>query len=83
MAQPSPIPIAFAAKTLRNIPKNVYENDFTFIVGEAHYRCPSFVASLLSPRICGLQASDPTIRDFEIATKDPNGFFESILNLRF
>jgi hypothetical protein len=73
--------IALSAKGLGNLPRNVYEDDFTFIVGDTRYRCPSFVACFLSPRICRLQASDPTVREFEIETPDPNHNFERILSL--
>jgi hypothetical protein len=83
MSDSSPISVAFSAKTLRTLPQNVYENDFTFIVGEARYQCPSFVASLLSPRLCRLQAADPTIHEIEIQTPDPGCYFESIVNLDF
>jgi hypothetical protein len=58
------IELALSAKGLGNLPKNVYENDFTFIVGETRSDCPSFIASFLSPRICDLQKSDPTFCKF-------------------
>jgi hypothetical protein len=45
------VELALSAKGLRNLPMNVYENDFTFIVGESRYDCPSFIDSFLSPRI--------------------------------
>jgi hypothetical protein len=41
--------ISLSTKGFRNLPRNVYENDFTFIVGENRYYCPSFLACLLSP----------------------------------
>jgi hypothetical protein len=66
------VEIKLSAKGLGNLPANVYENDFTFIVGENHYHCPSFLASFLSPRICRLQMNDCTIREFVIETEDSN-----------
>jgi hypothetical protein len=58
------VEISLSAKGFRNLPRNVYENDFTFIVGESRYYCPSFIAAFLSPRICNLQMKDPTLREF-------------------
>jgi hypothetical protein len=73
------VEINLSAKGLANLPRNVYENDFTFIVGESRYHCPSFIASFLSPRICHLQANDATLREFCIETDDPTHLFEKIL----
>jgi hypothetical protein len=75
------IEIGLSAKGLGNLPRNVYENDFTFVVGDSQYCCPSVVACFLSPRICDLQRNDPTIQEFHIDTPDPNHSFESILKL--
>jgi hypothetical protein len=75
------VEIALSAKGLRNLPKNVYENDFTFIVDKSCYHCPSFLASFLSPRICRLQMKDPTLREFHIETDDPTDLFETILEV--
>jgi hypothetical protein len=77
----SGVELTLSAKGLGNLPKNVYENDFTFIVGESHYHCPSFLASFLSPRICHLQKKDPTLREFSIETKDPTYLFEKLLEV--
>jgi hypothetical protein len=55
-------------------------NDFEFIVGEAHYRCPWFVASFLSSRIASVLAIDNTICAFSIATKDPRNEFSQFLS---
>jgi hypothetical protein len=56
------VEISLSANGFQNLPRNVYENNFTFIVEGNHYYCPSFLASLLSPRICNLQKKDPTIQ---------------------
>jgi hypothetical protein len=77
----SGVEISFSAKGFGNLPKNVYENDFTFIVGDNRYYCPSFVASFLSPRICHLQMKDPTLREFYIETKDPTTLFSKLLEV--
>jgi hypothetical protein len=51
--------ISLSVKGLKNIPTNLYENNFTFTVGQSRYHCPSFIASFLSPRICRLQSNYP------------------------
>jgi hypothetical protein len=73
--------ICLSAKGLANLPRNGYENDFTFHVGSERYRCPSFLAAFLSPRIAALQTNDPTVRDFVVDAKDPNHFFTQFLSL--
>jgi hypothetical protein len=80
-SKPTEVEIGLSAKGLGNIARNVYENDFSFVLGDTEYRCPSFIASFLSPRICCLQRNDPTIREFHLNTPDPNHSFEKILNL--
>jgi hypothetical protein len=71
----SPFEVSLSAKGLANLPHNVYENDFTFGVGDDRYKCPSFVAAFLSPRLCSLQRSDATLHEFAIETKYPNHLF--------
>jgi hypothetical protein len=36
--------VSLSAKGFAHLPMNCYENDFTFVVGEKKYECPSFVA---------------------------------------
>jgi hypothetical protein len=43
--------ISLSAKGLEYLPMNCYENDFTVIVGQKKYDCPSFIADFLSPRL--------------------------------
>jgi hypothetical protein len=81
MKSESPFQVCLSAKGLAKLPQNVYENDFTFIVGDDRYKCPSFVAAFLSPRVCSLQRTDGTLHEFIIETKDPNQLFESIVGL--
>jgi hypothetical protein len=77
----SEVQVGLSAKGLANIPGNIYENDFTFIVGEDRYQCSSFIASFLSPRIGQLQVSDSTLQQFVIATKDPEHYFHNFMCL--
>jgi hypothetical protein len=73
--------VGLSAKGLANIPRNIYENDFTFIIGEDKYKCPLFIAAFLSPLIGQLQVSGSTIREFVIATKDPEHCFHTFVCL--
>jgi hypothetical protein len=73
--------VGLSAKGLANIPRNIYENDFTFIIGEDRDQCPSFIAAFLSPRIGQLQISHSTLRKFVIATKDPEHYFYNFICL--
>jgi hypothetical protein len=81
MSVESTVEVHLSAKGFANLPRTVYNNDFTFIVGHDHYECPSFVAAFLSPRIAHLQAFDPTIHDFVIETEDPQHYFQACVGL--
>jgi hypothetical protein len=75
------IEVGLSARGLISVPRNVYENDFTVIVGDSHDKCSSVFAAFLSHRIGSLQSTDPTIREFNIATKDPHKYFSKIVDL--
>jgi hypothetical protein len=79
--QSTKIWVALPAKDLPNIPGNVYQNDFTFIVDNSRYECPLIFAAFLSLRIGSLQSNDPTIQEFVIETKDPDQYFRQIIDL--
>jgi hypothetical protein len=71
--------VQLSASGLRNVQQKLYENDFTFIVGSERYRCPSFIAEFLSPRISHLRSIDPTLNEFLIDCEDSDGAFSHIL----
>jgi hypothetical protein len=73
--------VSLSAKGLQNLPINQYDNNFTFVVGDNRYSCPLVLAQFLSPRLCHLHTSDITIRELEIATEDPHGYFSKVLSL--
>jgi hypothetical protein len=79
----SVLELGLSAKGLRNLRENVFEQDFTFIVGNDWWQCASFIAAFLSPRIAALQGSDPTFREFTITMNDPCHYFECFLFLGF
>jgi hypothetical protein len=61
----SDVDITLSTKRLGNSPRNMHENDFTFIVGESYYHYP---------RIC-------ISREFVIETDDSNHSFAQLLNV--
>jgi hypothetical protein len=75
--------VSLSAKGLANLSRNVYENDFTFIVSNDQYHCSSLITAFLSPIIAKLYTSDPILRDIVVKTSDPNHYFELFINLSF
>jgi hypothetical protein len=71
----SEVRVGLSAKGLAKFPRNTYEKDFTFIVGEDRYGRPPSTAASLSPRFGQLQNSDSTLREFVIAAKDLEHYF--------
>jgi hypothetical protein len=66
-----PAKFIISASGLANIPQSESRNEFEFIVGNARYRCPSFVADFLSPLLCHVHAVDGTVPSIRISTKSP------------
>jgi hypothetical protein len=83
MLSDSVLELGVSAKGLGNLRENVFEQDFTFIIGNDRWQCASFIAAFLPPRIAALQGNDPTLREFMITTNDPFHYFESFLFLGF
>jgi hypothetical protein len=77
------IPVCLSAKGLANVLFSNWEHDFTFIVGDREYRCPSFIAEFLSPRVCTLRRDDCTVHSYRIQAPDPNEYFEDFLSFGF
>jgi hypothetical protein len=73
--------LSLSATGLRHVPFNDYPNDFTFIVGDAQYPCPSFLAYFLSPRVAAAHATDRTLTTFRVPVQDPNRDFAHLLSL--
>ena len=66
--------------SILNVPLFKFDKDFTFIVNDQAYKTSRIIADLLSPKICQIHMTDPTIDSFTINTKEP-GDFSHILNL--
>jgi hypothetical protein len=79
----SAIHLSLSVNALQRLEQVHHESDFTFIVGDQRYPCPSFVAEFLSPRLCSLRSQDVTIDDFSIETADSSHQFATFLSLGF
>jgi hypothetical protein len=83
MLSDSVMELGLSKKGLGNLRENVFEQDFTFIVGNDRWQCASFIAAFLSPRIAAFQGSDHTLHEFTITTNDLCHYFKSFLFLGF
>ena len=72
--------IQLKKSAMLNIPFNLYEKDFIFIVNGQEFRTSRFIADLLSPKIIQLHSIDPTCNNFIISTQE-SGDFSIFLNL--
>jgi hypothetical protein len=73
--------LILSGKGLTNLESGIYEKDFTFVLADARYECPLFIATFLSSRVAGLLCTDPTIRELVLKARDPNHFFTGVLGL--
>jgi hypothetical protein len=69
---------AFSAG-LASVAVRDWSDDFTFIVGDYRYRCPSSFAQFLSPRVTELHSVDDTISEIKIGVEDPDELFSVVL----
>lgn len=69
--------------SIKNVPFDKYNKDFTFIVDNKEYKTSRFVADLLSPIICKYHDVDESMNTFEINTNDHDNQnnFSDILSL--
>lgn len=65
---------------LQNVPFDLYEKDFTFIVNGEEFHTNRLIADILSPKISQIHHVDPTISTFVINSKH-KGNFSKILDL--
>lgn len=71
--------ISLQTKSILNVPLRNYE-DFWFIVNGKKFKTTRIISDLLSPLICQIHSTDPTMSEFIINTKG-NGDFEKVLQL--
>jgi hypothetical protein len=79
----SPVRLSLSTTGLQRLEGVNHQKDFTFIVGDERYECPTFIAEFLSPRITTLRSQDITISEFSVHTADPNHYFGTLLSLGF
>jgi hypothetical protein len=75
------MPIALSSQGMRNLVLSQSEQDFVFTIGSMTFGCPLSVGLFLSTRLAGQFLADPTIREFQITTKDAERIFPKILQL--
>ena len=63
-----------------NVPFQIYDKDFSFIVNGEEFKTSRFLSDLLSPILCRIHINDPTVDTFVINTQHA-GNFSRILNL--
>jgi hypothetical protein len=68
-----------SARGLANAAVGDSPDDFTFIIGDHRYRCPSSVAQFLSPRVSKLHWIDATVSELTLDVDDAHGLFGSVL----
>ena len=66
--------------SILNVPLQIYEKNFTFIVNGEEFKTSQLISDLLSPKISKMHATDPTIDNYTLNTKHP-GNFSNILQL--
>ena len=68
---------------LGNINFSLYENDFTFRFGNKSFKCPTFLAEIISPKVSNARKSDPTIQEifFDINIPRNTAILEDFSNL--
>jgi hypothetical protein len=57
------------------------QDDFEFVVGGQRYKCPRFLATFLSPRICLSHFVDPSIAEYVVETSSTNDEFHLFMTL--
>jgi hypothetical protein len=68
-----------SAQGLANVAVRDWSDDFTFIIGDHQYRCPSSVARFLSPCVSRLHWIDPSIDELRLEVEDRDDLFGSVL----
>ncbi|KAK8899377.1 hypothetical protein M9Y10_001692 [Tritrichomonas musculus] len=74
--------IKLETSTILNVPFQMYDKDFTFIVNGEEFQTCRIVADILSPKISANHITDPTINQYSITTREKGdfSFFLQLLN---
>lgn len=74
------VEVRLSSRGLENVPFELHEKDFEFVVGKEHIGVSSFVAEFLSPKICRLRRSDAAFCRYFVETRDVNHCFDRFLS---
>ena len=72
--------IQLNSSCILNVPLQIYDNDFSFIVNGNEFKTSRIIADILSPIISRIHSTDPSASNFIINTQR-KGDFSHILNL--
>ena len=72
--------IQLKATSILNVPLQLYEEDFSFVVNGEEFKTSRIISDLLSPKICQLRMNDPTLNMYVINTSE-QGNFSNVLKL--
>lgn len=71
--------ITLLEKSISNVPLQVYNKDFKFIVNGKDFLTTKIIADLISRKISNMHYNDPTVSEYHINTNE-KGDFAYILN---
>lgn len=66
--------IQLRPESISDVPLQIYEQDFTFIVNGEEFKTSRLISDLLSPKISQMHSSDPTLDTFVINTLHKGNF---------
>jgi hypothetical protein len=75
------VSVSLSVRGLANIVTAKDEDDFTFIINGRSHSTHRFFADFLSPKLCHLHASDPSLSELVLETPDPVNQFGALLAL--
>jgi hypothetical protein len=73
--------LSLSTNGLSHIPIKESTIDFKFIVGDATYCCPSWIADFISPKIAVLHSIDNTVMSFRLKHMTAEGVSVRFLDL--
>jgi hypothetical protein len=79
----SNLEMKLSAEGMKNIPLELLQNDFAFVVGSKTYQCPRLIATFLSPKVARYCKQDPTISEYCLETEDRRNQFPDFLSLGY
>ncbi|KAK8849948.1 hypothetical protein M9Y10_018541 [Tritrichomonas musculus] len=66
--------IQLKISSILNVPLQIYDSDFSFIVNGKEFKTSRLISELISPNICKIHLSDPTIDSITINTNEQGDF---------